>query len=141
MKRLLMYIMTYFCITSLYAQCEKKCLYDSLIFINGRCEKELIVSFLSYGKNPLIDTQSNDKKKIKRKIKRIPNSSVSFIYKGDRYYISVDNKCDLSRFSKGDTIMVKIVFFKDIKQPHKYENYFSLIKKIKLYSPISKKSI
>lgn len=133
--------MTFFCITGLYAQCDKKCLYDSLFFTNGRCEKDLIVSFVSYGKNPLIDTPSNVKKTIKSKIKRIPNSSVSFLYNGNRYYISVDNKCDLSRFSKGDTIMVKIVFFEDIKQPHKYENYFSLIKKIELYSPRSKNDL
>ena len=135
MKRLFIFIMTSLCFTSIYAQCEKGSLYDNLFFTNGICEKDFIVEFLSFGKNPLINVQNKVKNEFKGKIKRLPNSSVAFLYNGTRYYISVDNKCDLSKISKGDSIRVKIVFFEDIRQPHKYENNFALIKKITLYSP------
>ena len=134
MKRLFIFIMTSLCFTSIYAQCEKGSLYDNLFFTNGICEKDFIVEFLSFGKNPLINVQNEVKNEFEGKIKRLPNSSVAFLYNGTRYYISVDNKCDLSKISKGDSIRVKIVFFEDIRQPHKYENNFALIKKITLYS-------
>ena len=45
--------MTSLCFTSIYAQCEKGSLYDNLFFTNGICEKDFIVEFLSFGKNPL----------------------------------------------------------------------------------------
>ena len=129
--------MTFLCFTSIYAQCEKESLYDNLIFTDGICEKDFTVEFLSFGKNPLINVQNEVKKEFKSKIKRLPNSSVAFLYNGIRYYISVDNKCDLSKISKGDSISVKIVFFKDLRQPHKYENNFALIKKISLCKTVT----
>ena len=111
------------------AQSGIDCLYDSLQFTNGVCQKTIDVTYLSFGKNPI--SPGNDKddaiRKIEEQIKYIPHSSVHFSYKEKEYYISIGNECDMTQYSEGDKIKIDIVFFEDIKQPCKYEKPFSLI--------------
>ncbi len=71
------------------AQCVMDFLYDSLSYTNDICKKTLIVKYLSCGKNPINGDTNNETHKIKEQIKYIPNSSVSFLYKGEKYNISI----------------------------------------------------
>ena len=117
------------------AQCVMDFLYDSLSYTNDICKKTLIVKYLSYGKNPINGDTNNETHKIEEQIKYIPHSSVSFLYKGEKYNISISNECDISKYSKGDSIMIDILFFKNIKQPYKYKNPFSLVSSVTEYKP------
>lgn len=63
------------------AQCGKDCLYDSLQYANGICEKTIVVTFLAYGKDPINTVSDDEIRKIKKQIGYLPNSSVSFSYK------------------------------------------------------------
>ena len=111
------------------AQSDVDCLYDSLLYKNGVYKKSIDVTYLSFGKNPI--SSGNDKddeiRKIMQRVSDIPNSSVHFSYKGQGYYISISNECDMTKYSEGDKIKIDIVFFEDIKQPYKYDKPFSLI--------------
>ena len=115
------------------AQCVMDCLYDSLSYTNDICKKTLIVKYLSYGKNPINGDTNNETHKIKEQIKYIPHSSVSFLYKGEKYNISISNECDMSQYSEGDKIKIDIIFYKDIKQPYKYIYPFSFITSVAEY--------
>ena len=115
---------------SIKAQCCIDSLYDSLLFTNGICKKTITATYLSCGKNQISSETNDNIRKIRKQIKYIPQSSVSFLYKDRKYYISVSNECDMSKYSKGDKIKIEIIFFKDIKQPYKYKNPFSFISSI-----------
>lgn len=111
------------------AQSGIDCLYDSLQFTNGVCQKTIDVTYLSFGKNPIspANDKDDDIRKIREQLKYIPHSSVHFSYKEKEYYISISEECDMSPYSEGDIIKIDITFYKDIKQPYKNEKPFSLI--------------
>ena len=134
MKKRLLILLTIIAIAipSLRAQNENDSLYCNLTYSNGICQKTLAVTYLSYGKNP-IGYESTDKEvdKIKEKLKYRPHSALSLLYKGQKYYICLNNECTSKNLSKGDKIEVNITFYKDIKQPNKEEYPFAIISSIK----------
>lgn len=109
-------------------------LYNNLQFENGVCYKTLNVSFLSFGKNPLNGQFSKGLSQIFKKKNDIPTSSISFIYDGHEYYISLCNDCQrhisIEDFSSGDIITLKIAFFQDVKQPYDYVFPFAMVTEI-----------
>ena len=109
------------------AQSDVDCLYDSLLYMNGICNKTIVVTYFSVGKNQISTDSDDEIHKIKEKIGYIPHSSVHFSYKEKEYYISISDECDIFKYSEGDKIKIDIVFFEDIKQPYKYEKPFSFI--------------
>lgn len=108
-KKILLFVLLIYS-NLINAQCGIDSLYDSPSYTNGICKKTLIVKYLSYGKNQINGNTNNETHKIKKQIKYIPHSSVSFLYKEKKYYISLSNECDMSPYSKGDTIMIDIMF-------------------------------
>ena len=119
-------------IPSLRAQNANDSLYCDLVYSNGICQKTLAVTYLSYGKNPM-GYESTDKEvaKIKKELKYQPHSALSFLYKGHKYYISLNNECTSKNLSKGDKVELNITFYKDIKQPDKEEYPFAIVSSIK----------
>lgn len=125
----LLLIMVAFCNTA-KAQCGIDSLFFDLQYTNDTCKKTLIVTYLSYGKNQINTDSNNETHKIVKCIKYLPHSSISFLYKDKKYYISLSNDCDVSKIYKGDTIMIDITFFKNIKQPYEYKNPFSIVSSV-----------
>ena len=135
MKKTIIIFMLLIFSNCIKAQCETDCLYDSLQYTNGICEKTIVVTYLSVGKNPISpgNDEEDNMRKIKEQIKYIPHSSVYFSYNEKRYYISISNECDMSQYSEGDKIKIDIIFYKDIKQPYKYIYPFSFITSVAEY--------
>lgn len=131
MKRKLLIILSILCCNIINAQHGNDSFYDSLSFTNGICQKNIIVIYNSFGKNPLGSDSDSEVFKIKKELKYIPHSSISFFYKEKQYYISVANNCKLPAFNKGDTLQLSIKFFENIKQPYKYKHPFSIITSLK----------
>ncbi|MDD7558415.1 MAG: hypothetical protein PUJ69_07085 [Porphyromonas somerae] len=71
----------------------------------------------------------------KKEIKEIPKSSVSFVYEGQNYYISIKNECDTRRITYGERIRMRILFFEGIKQPYSFIHPFAVITKVELCYP------
>ena len=56
---------------------------------------------------------------------------MSFLYKEQKYYISLHKECKIPNISKGEKIILQIQFYKDIKQPYKNKYPYAIISKIK----------
>ena len=134
MKQRLLILLTIITIAipSLKAQNTNDSLYCDLTYSNGICQKTFAVTYLSYGKNPM-GYESTDKEvaKIKKELKYRPHSALSLLYKGHKYYISLNYECTPKNLSKGDKVEVNITFYNDIKQPNKEEYPFAIISSIK----------
>lgn len=118
------------------AQCiPDSSLYSHITYIDGKYEREIECIFQGIGRNPLDGDTLGIASAIKKEIKEIPKSSVSFVYKGENYYISIKNECDTRRISYGERIRMRIVFFEGIKQPYSFIHPFAIITKIELCHP------
>lgn len=118
------------------AQClPDSCLYSHITYIDGKCEREIECIFQGIGRNPLDGDTLGIASAIKKEIKEIPKSSVSFVYKGQNYYISIKNECDTRRISYGERIRMRILFFEGIKQPYSFIHPFAIITKVELCHP------
>lgn len=121
------------------AQCiPDSSLYSHITYIDGKYEREIECIFQGIGKNPLDEDTQGIASAIKKEIKEIPKSSVSFVYKGENYYISIKNECDTRRISYGERIRMRIVFFEGIKQPYSFIHPFAIITKIESCHPQSR---
>ena len=131
---LLTFVILLFC--KMDAQCiPDSSLYSHITYIDGKCEREIECIFQGIGRNPLDGDTLGIASAIKKEIKEIPKSSVSFVYKGQNYYISIKNECDTRRISYGERIRMRILFFEGIKQPYSFIHPFAIITKVELCHP------
>ena len=105
-------------IHTIEAQHLEKHLYDGLSFSDGVCFKTVKVTYLAFGRDPLNECN-------------IPYTSISFLYKGQKYYISLHKRCKVPNISEGRKIILQIQFYKDIKQPYQNKHPYAIITKIK----------
>ena len=106
---------------------DNSSIYDNLSYDKGVCSKDLEVTFLSLGKNPLNGQFSDGLSLVFKSPNDIPTSSMSFLYNSKEYYISIDNKCNLKKINEGDKIVIHILFYEFVKEPYEYEQPYSLI--------------
>lgn len=105
-------------------------LYDGLSYSNGVCFKKVEVSYLTLGRDPLNESDDSIAITIKNATQNTPYTSMSFLYRGQKYYISIHEKCKTPNMSEGEKIILHIQFYKDIKQPYKYKHPYAIITKI-----------
>ena len=113
------------------AQFLEQQLYDSLSYSDGVCVKTIKVSYLSLGRDPLNERNDSIALIIMNATQNTPYTSMSFLYKEQKYYISLHKECKIPNISKGEKIILQIQFYKDIKQPYKNKSPYAIISKIK----------
>lgn len=97
------------------AQFLEQQLYDSLSYSDGVCVKTIKVSYLSLGRDPLNERNDSIALIIMNATQNTPYTSMSFLYKEQKYYISLHKECKIPNISKGEKIILQIQFYKDIK--------------------------
>lgn len=112
------------------AQHIKQRLYDNLSYSNGICLKKIEVSYLSLGRDILNENNDSIAIRIRTITKNTPYSSISFLYRGQKYYISVHQKCKTNNLSANEKITLYIQFYRDIKQPYQNKYPYAIITKI-----------
>ena len=131
---LLIFVISFSCKTDAQSLPDSS-LYSHITYIDGKCEREIECIFQGIGRNPLDGDTLGIASAIKEEIKEIPKSSVSFVYKGENYYISIKNDCDTRKISYGERVRMRILFFERIKQPYSYIHPFAIIIKVELCHP------
>lgn len=118
-------------IHTIEAQHLEKHLYDGLSFSDGMCFKTVKVTYLAFGRDPLNECNDSIALVIRNVTQNIPYTSISFLYKGQKYYISLHKRCKVPNISEGRKIILQIQFYKDIKQPYQNKHPYAIITKIK----------
>ena len=124
-------------IHTIEAQRLEKHLYDGLSYSDGVCLKTIKVTYLAFGRDPLNECNDSIALVIRNVTQNIPYTSISFLYKGQKYYISLHKTCKVPNISEGRKIILQIQFYKDIKQPYQNKHPYAIITKIKKWRHLS----
>jgi len=92
--------------------------------------KKIEVSYLSLGRDILNENNDSIAIRIRTITENTPYSSMSFLYRGQKYYISVHQKCKTNNLSANEKITLYIQFYRDIKQPYQNKYPYAIITKI-----------
>ncbi len=132
MKRYALFLLL-FCVQihTLKAQHLEQRLYDGLTYSDGVCLKTVKVSYLAFGRDPLNEMNDSIALIISNVTQNTPCTSMSFLYKGQKYYISLHKKCKVPNMSEGEKIILQIQFYKNIKQPFQNKHPYAIITQIK----------
>lgn len=102
-------------------------LYNNLFFQNGRCVKKGLKVVCQGGGKSWIDAE--DIKMIDSTL--VKNTSMSFLYKKEKYYIPVSKDIDIDNYKNGDCLKIDITFIE--KKDRFNYRYLSYVSSVTLY--------
>lgn len=90
----------------LFFQCPNSDLYSHLNFQNGKCVKTGLKVICEGGGRSWID--ADDIQLIDSTL--VKNTSLSFLYKGGKYYIPISKNISINNYKNGDCLIIDVTF-------------------------------